>query len=246
MRNRRPPARPATLLAIVLLALVGSSGCRDSGAPAATPRELLADSKRQLDAASSARFVLTTAGVPAGTASLIGGRGVLARPAKFQGELNVRIGQGTATVSIISVDGNVFAKLPFAASYSETDPERFGLGDPGELMDPDKGLSTLLVKATGAKLGRKTRIGGEVVQEVVAQVPGDVVADLLVSANPEKPVSATFALAEPKGEVRRVTLVGPFFQPDVNSTLTIVLDRYGEKVTITTPEVASPSPSPSP
>jgi lipoprotein LprG len=229
-------------LAIVLavLAALALASCSDSSASSDDPRELLAEAKRQLDAAPSARFVLTTAEVPTGTASLIGGKGVLARPAKFQGELNVRIGQGTATVSLISVDGDVFAKLPFATTYSQTDPARFGLGDPGALMDPDKGVSTLLVKATNPKLGEKTRLGSEVLQEVRAKLPGRLIGDLLVNADPAKAVAATFGLAEPKGEVRRVTLVGPFFRSDVNSTLTIVLDRYGEKVTITAPDVASP------
>lgn len=233
-------ARKHLALVLAVFAVFTLSGCRDSAAPETTPRELLADAKRQLDAASSARFVLTTSGVPAGTASLIGGRGVLARPAKFKGELNVRIGQGTATVSLISVDGTVYAKLPFAATYAQTDPERFGLGDPGDLMDPNKGVSTLLVKAKGAKLGKKKRVGSEVLQVVTAQVPGELVADLLVSADPARPVKATFGLAAPKGEVRRVTLVGPFFQRDVDSTLNIVLDRYGEKVTITAPDAAAP------
>ena len=233
-------AQTRVALVVALLAVLAAVGGCDSSAPAATPREMLADAKRQLDAASSVRFVLTTARVPAGTGSLIGGRGVLARPARFKGELKVRLGQGSATVSIISVEGSVFAKLPFAATYAKTDPERFGLGDPGELMDPDNGVSTLLVKATGAKVARKTRIGKEVVQEVTGRVPGQLVADLLVSADPSEPVAATFGLAEPKGEVRRVTLVGPFFRSDVKSRLTIVLDRYGEKVTITAPDASSP------
>jgi lipoprotein LprG len=240
MAFRRRPSQLGLAIVLAVLAALALASCSDSSASSDDPRELLAEAKRQLDAAPSARFVLTTAEVPTGTASLIGGKGVLARPAKFQGELNVRIGQGTATVSLISVDGDVFAKLPFATTYSQTDPAHFGLGDPGALMDPDKGVSTLLVKATNPKLGEKTRLGSEVLQEVRAKLPGRLIGDLLVNADPAKAVAATFGLAEPKGEVRRVTLVGPFFRSDVNSTLTIVLDRYGEKVTITAPDVASP------
>lgn len=235
----RSPRRHAALLTSLLLLLSVVAGCSRS-ASEENPRELLAEAKRKLDRASSARFVLTTAGVPEDTASLVGGKGVLARPGRFQGDLEVRMGGGTARVSIISVDGDVFAKLPFANAYAKTDPAQFGLSDPADLMDPDKGLSTLLVKATDVKLVGERRIGTEVVHEVVGKVPGRLVDDLLVSADPAKPVNAKFALTKETGEVRRVSLTGPFFKAGVNSTLTMTLDRFGDKVTITRPDVASP------
>lgn len=227
------------MLVAVLLGIVALAGCSADAAPKATAADRLAKAKRKLDAASSARFVLTTANVPAGGTALVGGKGVLARPAKFRGDFDVRQDAASATVSIISVGGTVYVKLPFATAYREADLRQFGLADPGKLMDPDTGLSTLLVKAKGAKLGRKTRIAGEVVQEVAGRVPGRLVADLLVNAEPARPVAAKFALTEKTGEVRRVMLTGPFFKAGVSSSLTIVLDRYGEKVTITAPDVAS-------
>lgn len=237
-RSRRTGVTAAVLGA--LLAVSGVSGCSKDAAPEVTAAERLAQAKRKLDAASSARFTLTTDQVPESGPALVGGEGVMARPRKFQGDLDVRLGAGTATVSVISVDGKVFAKLPFASAYARTDLKQFGLGDPGELMDPDSGLSTLLVRAENAKFGGKSRINGEVVQEISATAPGEVVADLLVSADPTKPVAANFALTEDTGELRRVTLTGPFFKAGVNSIITVVLDGYGEKVTITAPDVASP------
>lgn len=223
-----------------VLALSALAGCSGANDRESKPEELLAAAKAKLDAASSARFVLTSANVPEDTASLVGGKGVLARPAKFRGELQVSLGNNVANVSVISVDGTVYAKLPFATTYAETDPKRFGIGDPGALMDPDNGVSNLLVKASKVELADRTRIGNEVVQQITGQVPGQLVADLLVTADATKPVDAIFALTEKTGEVRRVALTGPFFRADLNSTLTVVLDRYGEKVSITAPDVASP------
>lgn len=221
---------------LVVLAGCSGGGGENEGDEA---RDVLADAKRQLDAAPSARFTLKTENVPEGTAALVAGEGLMARPDKFQGNLEVSIGNGTASVSIISVGGRVYAKLPFAQTYTETDPERFGLGDPGNYMDPKKGLSTLLLKATDAKIGGTSRVDGEVVQEVTAKIPGKVIDDLLTSADPTKPVAASFALTRKTGEVRRVQLKGPFFQQGVNSTLTIVLDRYGDPVDIRPPPDAT-------
>lgn len=231
--------RPRALLVAAVFALAAIAGCSGGGDADSDPKELLATAKEKLDAASSVRFVLTSANVPEGSASLIGGEGVLARPAKFRGDLRVSIGSTTAEVSVISVGGTVYAKLPFASAYAKTEPTRFGIGDPGALMDPDTGLSTLLVKARKLELADRARIGKEVVQEVKGQVPGQLVADLLVTADASKPVAAVFAVTEKTGEVRRVVLTGPFFREGVNSTLTVVLDRYSEKVSITAPDVAS-------
>ena len=50
-------------------------------------------------------------------------------------------------LKVISVDGTVYAQLPFAASYSVVDPAQFGIGDPGALLAPDTGISQLLAKA---------------------------------------------------------------------------------------------------
>jgi lipoprotein LprG len=224
----------AALVAPVLL--VGCSG--GSKVPANAAPDLLAKAKQTIDATPSAHFDLTSGNVPPGRTSLIGGKGDVSRPAKFKGDLEVTFGSSSATVSVVSVGGKVYAKLPFAASYVPADPSQFGFGDPGRLMDPNAGLSTMLTKATDPQLGRKQRIGGEVVQEINATVPGQVVKDLLTSADPAKPVKATFAVVESTNQLRRVVVTGPFFQADTDSTFTMLLDRYGEKVDIRAPDGA--------
>jgi len=198
---------------------------------------LLADAKKTLDATDSVHFTLTTADVPDGSATLVGGEGSAVRPDKFKGDLKVTFASSVATVKVVSVDGKFYAKLPITPGYSEVDPAQFGVGDPGKYMQPEGGVSTLLVKATNARLGKKSRVNGEVVQEVHATIPGAVVKDLLTSADSTKPVTATFSIVEGSNELRKAVLKGPFFDKGVDSTLTIVLDRYGEKVDIRAPKV---------
>lgn len=239
----RSPRRRFRVLAVLcavcalgILTACSGSGSTDRSGERDAAAALLADAKKTLDSTDSLHFTLTTAGVPDGSAMLRGGEGSAARPDKFKGDLKVSFASSTATVKVISVDGKFYAKLPITPGYTEVDPAQFGVGDPGRYMQRKGGVSTLLVKAKDAKLGKKSRVNGEVVQQVHATIPGIVVKDLLISADPSKPVTATFSIVEGSKQLRKAVLTGPFFAKGVDSTLTIVLDRYGEKVDISAPK----------
>lgn len=232
-------ASTAVPLALLTVAVALVSGCSSddgsSGPPATSAKELLASAKETIDAADSVYFTITSADVPEGGTALVGGEGSAARPGQFEGSLEVSFGGTTATVEVISTDGVVYAKLPFTQAYAETDPAQFGFGDPGRFMDPDDGISNLLVEATAARRTGTSRLGDEVVRVVEASIPGTIVRDLLVSADPTVPVDATFSIEQASGQLRQAVVTGPFFDKDVDSTFTIVLDRYGEKVDIRAP-----------
>ena len=231
MRLRRPGARLllATLLAGPVLGACGG------GEPDETAGDLLARAKQTLDAAETAHFVLTSEDAPDTGTLLVGGEGDIARPASFQGTLQVRTLGSAVDLEVVSVDGTVYAQLPFTTGYSVVDPAQFGFGDPGALLDPESGISQLLAEADGAELGEERRVDGEVVQEVTAQLPGELVADLLTSADPGSPVDARFSVSSDSGELRRAELTGPFFDPGVDATYTLELSDFGAHVEITAP-----------
>lgn len=231
-RLRRPAA---AALALALVALLPACSADGDSAERESASALLARAKRVLDATPSAHFTLASDDVPDVGAALLGGQGELARPGKFRGSLDVSFGGGTAKVGVVSVDGTVYAKLPFASSYVVTDPAQFGFADPGTFMDPDTGLSNLLTRATEARFTGKARIGPDVVRIVQAQIPGETVADLLASADPTQPVDAVFSVVAGNGELRRAVVTGPFFRKDTASTYTITLNRYGDEVDIRAP-----------
>jgi lipoprotein LprG len=222
----------APLLAVVLLAAV--TACSGGGSSTSAP-DLLSHAKKTLDAADSAHFVLTSDGAPSTGTLLTGGEGDIERPASFQGTLKVQTGGSTADLKVVSVGGTVYAQLPFLASYSVIDPAQFGFGDPGALLDPGTGISQLLAKAENAKAGDEKRVGGEVVQEVTADLPGQLVADLLTSKDPSKTVKARFSIATDSGELRRAELTGPFFTAGDDGTYTLELSDFGADVQITAP-----------
>lgn len=240
MTRSYPRIRAFVVLWAILVG--GLTGCSSEGSADRNGRgdraaALLAEAKKTLDATSSVHFTLATADVPEGGTVVRGGEGSAVRPDKFKGDLKVSFASSLATVKVISVGGEFYAKLPISPFYARVNPAQFGASDPGRFMDPEGGVSNLLVKAEGAKLGKKSRVNGEVVQEVRATIAGSVVKDLLTSADAAKPVTATISIVEGSGELRKAVLRGPFYDKGVDSTFTIVLDRYGEKVDISAPKI---------
>jgi lipoprotein LprG len=216
-----------------LLALAVLSGC-GGGEPEESADELLDRARTTLDDTQSVHFTLTSEGAPATGTHLVGGEGDIARPASFEGTLEVLATGSALDLAVVSVDGTVYAQLPFTSGYSVVDPAQFGFGDPGALLDPDTGISQLLAGAEDAELGEERRVEGEVVREVTAQLPGDLVEQVLTSQDPSRPVEARLSVVPDTGELRRVELTGPFFTTD-DATYTLELSDPGADVEITAP-----------
>jgi len=210
------------------------SGC-GGGEPEESAPDLLSRAKQTLDDASSAHFVLTSKNAPKTGTALVGGEGDIARPASFEGTLEVLAVGSTLHLQVVSVDGTVYAQLPFTSGFTVVDPAQFGFGDPGALLEPATGISQLLAKADSPKLGEERRVDGEVVREVTARLPGDLVEQILTSKDPSKAVQSRFSVATDSGELRRAELTGPFFTAGDDATFTLELSDFGADVEITAP-----------
>ena len=225
-----PLRRTRLLVAGVLLAVAACGG----GEPAESAGELLERARTTLDQTQSVHFVLTSQGAPSTGTHLAGGEGDIARPASFDGTLSVLANGSALDLAVVSVDGTVYAQLPFTSAFSVIDPAQFGIGDPGALLDPDTGISQLLAGAEDAELADERRVDGEVVRELTASLPGDLVEQVLTSQDPSRPVEARLSVVPDSGELRRVELTGPFFTTD-DATYTLELSDPGADVDITAP-----------
>ena len=221
------------VLALTLLLAPGLAAC--SSDPEESASDLLERARTTLEEAPTAHFVLDSEGAPGRGAVLLGGEGDISRPASFAGTLRVSALGSKVEVQVVSVDTVVYAQLPFATGYSVVDPAQFGVGDPGALLDPDTGISQLLSGAEDAQLEEDKRVDGEVVREVAATLPGDLVEQVLASQDPSQPVDARMSIAAESGELRRVELTGPFFSADSDATYTLELSDFGADVEITAP-----------
>lgn len=223
---------------LTLTVLLAPAACSKDDAAAASPTELLAKAKSTMDTTTSLHFLLSSSDVPGGGSRLIGGEGIAARPPAFQGKLDVLINGGKVSIEVISIGGQVYAKLPFATGFQKADPKTLGLSDPALLIDTRTGLSRLVADLRNPKLVGEARIDDEVVAQIDGEVDGQLVKDTLTSADPATPVKVKAYVVKDSGQLRRAVLTGPFFVKGRNSTFTLVLDRYGEKVSISAPPVS--------
>ena len=223
-------------LVALALPLSALAACSSSSAPHLSASVLLQKAKLTADSSSSVHFLLTSTGVSLDATNITGGSGDMARPSSLLGTFSVALSGFTASVKVASV-GNVFeAELPFTNHYEKTDPANFGLTNPAELLDPNKGLTSLLALAQNPQNGPSVRVKGELLDTVTFTVPGNDIP-VLPDANPSKPVDLTVGINPTNFELRSVTLVGPLTSATSNSTFVVTLTNYNEHVTITLPPV---------
>lgn len=210
------------------------------GQPEGDALTMLTRAKSLLDATTSAHFTLSSSGARSqSSVTLLGGNGDIQRPDAFHGTLNVVIAGFTTSVAAVSSHGTFYIQNPLDQQFESADPSMYGFADPGKLMDSKTGLSTLLLKCTDASQHGDDRSGGELLHELACTLPGPAVQALLTDAAPDQPVSATVGIAAGSGQLRRVVLTGPFYCSTSSTTFTLVVDNYGENVTITPPPSGS-------
>jgi lipoprotein LprG len=212
---------------------VALAGCGGSGGVKADPQTLLRQAKAAIDATPAVHFTLTSRGVSGSGTNITGGQGDVVRPDQLLASFTVTVDGLGASVKVASKGGVFEAQLPFSNGYTRTNPASFGFSNPAQILDPNKGLSSLLLSGTGARVTGQERLSGELLDEVTTTVPGTAVP-VLPNANPSKPVAVTAAIDPANHQLRQVTLVGPFTS-STNSTFIVTLTNYGEQTTIDLP-----------
>jgi hypothetical protein len=237
----RLPSTPGagwTLAAFVMalgLLVSTATACGTSATGPTDPTAFLKSARDAFDSAPAMHFMLTYQGPTPKGLSLTGGTGDFERPDKFQGTLDVLYNGLPLQVKAIAVSDSLFIELPFQSNYSQTNPAQYGVGNPSHLISPTSGVSRLLTSAISPHFSGTERYRGELLTEVSASLPGPLVAALLTSKDPSRPVSAVFAIDPSSDQVRIATLTGPFYFADRNSTFHLVLDDYGEQISIRAP-----------
>jgi lipoprotein LprG len=212
-----------------------AAGCGNSRTYEGDAKTILREAKQAVDSASALHFSLESSDVHGGSGPMItGGQGDAKRPDGFAGSLRVSVGGLPLSVNIVSINGSFYASA-LGAPYSKADPSKYGFADPSKLIDPNVGLTNLLISAKSATLGDRDRLGNDELYEIDVSLPGDQVKSLLTSADPSQDVKGRVGVNVDNHQVRRVVLTGPFFDAKQLSTFTLVLDNYGENVTITPP-----------
>lgn len=216
-------------------ALVATAAGRLDAAPSA--RALLREAKATLDSTRAVHFQLSSKNLAGSGTTLSGGKGDALRPDGLQGSFSVNEDGLSATVEVAANGGVFEVKLPFAKSYSRTNPAALGLGNPAQLLNPATGLSAVLVAGTGTHLSGRQRIAGELLDNVTTEVPGSSVP-ILPIASPSRPVTLVASIDPKDRQLRQLSLTGYFLSTTAKTTYVLRLTKYGESVSITLPPAA--------
>ena len=211
------------------------AACSGSDPVAAkTPTEQLAAAKAKFDAATSVHLTLRSSGIPESANGVLGAAGSGTNAPAFKGTLEARIGGFGAKVDVVAVDKVLYLKLPFTTEFVPADPKEYNAPDPAQLFATQGGISSLLTATTSPVEGKKTRVGADVLQTITGTLPGASVSKLLSVRDAAKTFKVTYGITVPGGELRTVTMTGPFYQ-GATSTYVLALDQYGAPVAISKP-----------
>lgn len=225
-----------TLGLLASAALLAGTGCTaDTPEEQRSPEDVLSAAKQTLDETSGVSLTLAADELPAGVSGVTRAEGVGTHAPAFEGTLTVVLGGASVDVPVVALDGVVHAQLPLVPGWQEVDPDEYGAPDPAQLMSTDAGFSSILTAGEGVEAGESVRGGddnSEVLTEYTATVPGDVVGNVIPSA--EGDFDATFTVTA-EDELREAVLTGVFYPGTEPMTYTIGLSDYGSEPTITAP-----------
>jgi lipoprotein LprG len=233
------------LLMVTVLGMTTACGGSD-GAKVKEPTasEQLATAKIKLDAATSVHLTLRSSGIPASVNGVLGADGSGTNAPAFKGTLDARLGGFEAKVEVVAVDKVLYLKLPFTTEFAPADPKEYNAPDPAQLFAREGGISSLLTATANPVEGKKIRVGRDVLQTITGTLPGASVSKLLSVGDATKTYKVTYGITTPGGELRTVTMTGPFYKGATStaatptaatSTYVLTLDKYGAPVAISKP-----------
>jgi lipoprotein LprG len=225
----------ATIAAVALTACSGDDAGDTSGEPGGEPADRLAAAAELLDTTTGVRFSLEGENLPTTGNVIIGAEGSAVPPAALEADVRVIATGLTTTIEVISVAGELWALLPLTSDFAQVDAENLPFPDPAALIDPERGVSRLLTAATDVADAGQVRLGAEVLDQITATVPGELVEEVFAMADPSADVQATFALDPETGHVRQAELTGPFYDTGETQTYTVALSEYDQPVEISAP-----------
>jgi len=223
-------------LALSMVAVLGACSASADNSPAkkTTAAEQLAVAKTKVDAATSMHLTLRSSGIPDSANGALGADGSGTHAPAFKGTLDARIGGFQAKVEVVAIGKLLYLKLPFTTEFAQVDPKEYNAPNPAQLFAPVGGITSLMTESTNLVEGKATRQGADVLKTITGKLPGASVVKLLSIGDAAKTFDVTYGITDPGGELRSVTMVGPFYQGAI-STYTLTLDKYGAPVEISKP-----------
>lgn len=228
---------PAAAVLSVLAALSALSACTsdDTAETGSDPEARLEAAREVLDEAASLQIRLATDSLPDGAQGLVEADGVGTHQPAFEGTVKVQSGSfGLVDAELVSVSGDVVAKIGFVPDFTPVDPADFGAPDPADLVATEGGVSSWLTATEGVGAGEQSRDGEDVVTTVSGTLPGDVVAALIPSADQGADFDVDYRLSD-DDVLRDARITGPFYAGTEETSYDLEVTASDEAVDITLP-----------
>ena len=219
---------------LVILLLAASCASDAGGGDSRSVHEVLAAAKKNFDQAESVHLTLATASKPSSGNGVLGADGTLTHQPAFEGTVKVLLGGFNAEVPVVSVDGQVRAKLPLTTSFEVINPSEYGSPDPADFADPETGISGLLLKLDDPTRSGEIREGEQVLTTYTGSLRGSFVDPVIPSADADGTYRAVVGIDD-EDQITTLQITGDFFSGGGDETYDLTFDDYGKAVTIAAP-----------
>lgn len=220
------------------LALLAATACSGGGSDDDTPNDLgarLEAARAALDEAESLRIRLVTDSLPDSIEGLVEADGVGNHEPAFEGTVVVATNSvGQIDAEVVSVPGDIVAKIGFVPAYAPIDPADYGAPDPAQLLSMDNGVSSWLTATEDLQEDGQTRDGEEVLTAVTGQLPGTVVQSLIPSADESADFAVEYRISDDDA-LRSAVITGPFYPDGTDVTYDLEVEPSSEPVDIVLP-----------
>ncbi|CAN5870027.1 hypothetical protein BH20ACT6_BH20ACT6_18580 [soil metagenome] len=225
----------AVLAVAVLPVAAGCSGDGDDAPPEPDVSSRLESARAQLDEATSLQVRLVSDNVPDGTVGLIEADGVGNHDPAFEGVVTVVTGGlGQVDADVVSVRGDVEAKVGFVPTYAPVDPDDLGAPDPAALLSTENGVSSWLTQTEKPVAGEDSRDGEVIVTGVSGTLPGAVVKQLIPTADDTADFDVVYRLTDDDA-LRDAAITGPFYPDGADVTYDLTVTTSDQPVDIELP-----------
>lgn len=234
-----PLSRPARLLAVSGLALLlVTGGCSGGSADAPPERDTsarLEAARSRLDDAASLKIRLVSDDLPDGTVGLVEADGFGNHDPAFEGVVTiVGAGLGQVDADVVSVKGDVEAKVGFVPRFTPVDPADLGAPDPAALLSADNGVSSWLTQSDQLTVGEDSRDGETILTSISGELPGAVVQQLIPTADETAAFDVVYRLDDDDA-LRDAAITGPFYPGGADVTYDLTVSASDQSVSIELP-----------
>lgn len=167
--------------------------------------------------------------------------GVVARGGKAKATAVIALGSLSVTYQIVEIGGTTYLKGP-TGGFSGVSTT--SLYDVSLLLDPDRGVASLLSQATGGITQGREHVAGVDTYRLTASVPTAVVQGLANLAPGQDRVSATLWIAVTGDHLIQASIPLKIEGSTKVTTVTAQLSEFNAPVDITAPVDVTASPTP--